>query len=176
MSVGYRKGPDHHWMTLLRVTKPHWSRPPAANGPERNSPGWVMTVFSASLFTPFWCPRAPPPPPYPCSHQPCFLPVPLQPTLGAPRPSLVIYTNKYVHPKPRSQWVSNWAADAEVRAGPICPDERCSSCLSSMVETGKMEIFPSLTRAEPPKRQLMSLRSFSHKHLLGSILASLVAS
>lgn len=59
VSVRYRKGPDHHWMTLLRVTKPNWSRPPAANGPERNSPGWVMTVFSAFLFTPFWCPRTP---------------------------------------------------------------------------------------------------------------------
>lgn len=61
MSVHYRKGPDHHWMTLLGVTKPNWSWPPAANGPERNSPGWVMTVFSAFLFTPFWCPRNPPP-------------------------------------------------------------------------------------------------------------------
>lgn len=59
VSVHYRKGPDHHWMTLLGVTKPNWSRPPAANGPERNSPGWVMTVFSAFLFTPFWCPRTP---------------------------------------------------------------------------------------------------------------------
>lgn len=59
MSVHYRKGPDHHWMTLLGATKPNWSRPPAANGPERNSPGWVMTVFSAFLFTPFWCPRTP---------------------------------------------------------------------------------------------------------------------
>lgn len=66
-------------MTLRGATKPNWSRPPAANGPERNSPGWVMTVFSAFLCTPFWCPRTPhltpaatspcpslssPPPPY----------------------------------------------------------------------------------------------------------------
>ena len=66
VSVHYRKGPDHHWMmTLLGATKPNWSRPPAANGPERNSPGWVMTVFSAFLCSPLWCPRTPPPPPLP---------------------------------------------------------------------------------------------------------------
>lgn len=59
MSVHYRKGPDHHWMTLLGLTKPNWSWPPAANGPERNSPGWVMTVFSAFLFRLFWCPVPP---------------------------------------------------------------------------------------------------------------------
>lgn len=82
MSVHYRKGPDHHWMTLLRATKPNWSRPPAANGPERNSPGWVMTVFSAFLFYALLVPSYPPP--YPSSHQPRSLPVPLHPTLVAP--------------------------------------------------------------------------------------------
>lgn len=60
MSVHYRKGPDHHWMmTLLEATKHNWSRPPAANGPKRDSPGWVMTVFSAFFSSPFYCPFAP---------------------------------------------------------------------------------------------------------------------
>lgn len=104
MSVRWRKGPDHHWMTPLAGTKPHWSRPPAANGPERNSPGWVMTVFSAFLFPPFWCPRTPHL--HPAATSPCFLPVPLQPALAAPpptRPSLVIYTNECVLLKLRPQ-------------------------------------------------------------------------
>lgn len=42
------KAPDHHWMTPLGATKPNWSQPPSANGPERKSLGWVMTVFCNS--------------------------------------------------------------------------------------------------------------------------------
>ena len=88
MSVHYRKGPDHHWMTLLRATKPNWSRPPAANGPERNSPGWVMSVFSALFLRPLGA--LVPPPPHPSGHQPCYLPVPLHPTHAPHRPSLLV--------------------------------------------------------------------------------------
>lgn len=88
MSVHYKKGPDHHWMTLLGATKPNWSRPPAANGPERNSPGWVMTVFSAFLFTPFWCPRTPHLTPAATSPSPS--PLPCSQPWVASRPSLLV--------------------------------------------------------------------------------------
>lgn len=85
-------------MTLRGATKPNWSRPPAANGPERNSPGWVMTVFSAFLCTPFWCPRTPHL--TPAATSPC-------PSLSSPPPlpfsqpwvalsSRVIHTNPNV--------------------------------------------------------------------------------
>lgn len=152
MSVCYRKGPDHHWMTLLRVTKPDWSRPPAANGPERNSPGWVMTVFSAFLFTPFWCPRTPhltPAATSPVSSQyPCS-----QPSVP---PGLLLsstLTSTSTQSCGPSVCEEHLAADAEVRAGTICLDERWSSCFSSTVEAGRMEIVPSLAHAESPKRQ-----------------------
>lgn len=96
VSVHYRKGPDHHWMTLLGVTKPNWSRPPAANGPERDSPGWVMTVFSAFLFTPFWCPHTPH-----LTQQPPALFPPRTPAANPRYPlalsSRVSYTNTYVY-------------------------------------------------------------------------------
>lgn len=137
MSVHYRKGPDHHWMTLLGATKPNWSRPPAANGPERNSPGWVMTVFSAFLFTPFWCPRTPHltsaatssmPSLYPCT-QPCVPPPGL--------PSSVIYTNTIYTMLlvTVSVCVVHLATDAADRnQRTICLDESWSSCLSHTVE------------------------------------------
>lgn len=97
VSVHYRKGPDHHWMTLLGVTKPNWSWPPAANGPERNSPGWVMTVFSAFLFTPFWCPCTPHL--TPAATSPVPSPYLLYPTLCAPLAfsSCVMYTNTHFY-------------------------------------------------------------------------------
>ncbi len=152
VSVRYRKGPDHHWMTLLAATKPNWSRPPAANGPERNSPGWVMTVFSAFLFTPFWCPRtphltpaatSPVPFPYPCS-QPW---VPHWPSLS------VIYTNTHIHTMllvTVSACVEHLATDAADRSGrgnqrTICLDETWSSCVSHTDELdGKVSAWQKL--------------------------------
>lgn len=94
-----KKGPDHHWMTLRGATKPNWSRPPAANGPERNSPGWVMTVFSAFLFTPFWCPRTPHLTPAATTPPPPPLRSPLPPPFSQPWVALssrVIHTNPSV--------------------------------------------------------------------------------
>lgn len=140
MSVHYKKGPDHHWMTLLGATKPNWSRPPAANGPERNSPGWVMTVFSAFLFTPFWCPRTPHltpaatspfPSPFPCS----------QPWVAC-WPSLLV-SSTLTHTSTQCCWSQclsvKMATDAADRSGrvnqrTICLDETWSSCLSCTAE------------------------------------------
>lgn len=140
VSVHYRKGPDHHWMTLLGATKPNWSRPPAANGPERNSPGWVMTVFYAFLFTPSWCPHthphltpvatSPVPSPYLC-FQLWVLP------WSSPG---VIYTVFVI-----SVCVMHLATDAVDRSGrrdhgTICWDKWCSSCFSqSSIEEAVLE-------------------------------------
>lgn len=142
VSVHYRKGPDHHWMTLLGVTKPNWSRPPAANGPERNSPGWVMTVFSAFLFTPFWCPRTPHL--TPAATSPIPSPYPLHQLLGTPLAfsSSVIYTNTHIYTMllvTVSVCVEHLATDAADRSGTgnqrtICLNETWFSCLSHTEE------------------------------------------
>lgn len=143
VSARYRKGPDHHWMTLLRVTKHNWSRPPAANGPERNSPGWVMTVFSAFLFTPFWCPRTP--------HLTPAATSPVSSQYPSSQPSvppglLLSSTLTRTQSCGPSVCEEHLAADAEVRAGTICLNERWSSCLflhSGGCEDGNIPQFTS---------------------------------
>lgn len=143
MSVHYKKGPDHHWMTLLAATKPNWSRPPAANGPERNSPGWVMTVFSAFLFTPFWCPHtphltpaatSPVPSPYPCSQ-------PRVPHWPSP-----LVSSTLTHTSTQCCWsqclsvCSTWQqmlqTDQAEGIRTICLDETWSSSVSHTAELG----------------------------------------
>lgn len=84
------------------------------------------------------------PPPYPSGHQPHSLPVPLQPTLGAPlaSSSSVIYTNTHIYTMllvTVSVSVVHLAADAADRSvrgnqKTICLDETWSSCLSHTVE------------------------------------------
>lgn len=163
MSASYRKDPDHHWMTLLRVTKHNWSRPTAANGPERNSPGWVMTVFSAFLFTPFWCPRTP--------H--------LTPAATSPVSSQ--YSNSHHSVPPGPLLSSTLTRTSTQSCGPsVCEQQMQKSeqapyvwmrggrhAFSSTVEAARIEILPSLAHTEPPNGQF-KWNLIESKIILGS--------
>lgn len=150
-------------MTLRGATKPNWSRPPAANGPERNSPGWVMTVFSAFLFTPFWCPRTPhltPAATSPCPSLSSPLPPPFSQTWVA-LSSRVIHTNPNVRTmqnlcvrsswqqmlqtyqagRTRGNYMFRWHTVPQPGGGACLTEKGASQCTKSVDWIGATAVF-----------------------------------